>query len=607
MTINYKATFLLLGFLMTGLPVIAQQKKKETKPKTTPAKTIKATVKTVKPITKTEKVPVKTAPADTIPKTGANGQPPATPGGLNEEIIITSTYKPVLADAVKIRRNPNLNDKQDFKPKFAYTNLLDKRLNINTGIKQLEAQQLPKTADDTLYNNYAKLGVGNLTTTFGEIYVDNGRDQALQVGAYAKHFAQLGSLPKQNASRQEVGVFGKAINDQNTISGRLNYTRRSNYFYGFDEDHPPTNLIPGKQHFNTISGEAEINKNFEDKENAFVYSAKISAYGFSNAYKARENNILIDVAINQTIKQFYAGLNASVDAGNSKDSLYNVSNNIFRVNPYLKLQGANYKINVGVNLVSVFGFNTSLRLFPAADIEFQVVPKYVQIFAELQGDVNKTTLKNFSEENPFIGQNIDIKNSVNRYTISAGLKGTAAPGLGFKAAFIRQSITDLPLFVNNFNFAAGQNKFLVIYDTGRSTVTGFNGDLDFKASETLDLYGRLEYRKYDLATQQEAWNLPTFKLTAGTDIHLNKKITINGLLLIRGDVIARLPSAVSTTGYQAVSLPSFADLSGGVSYKLNKRVAFFAQANNLLNNKYQTYLYYPVNGFNIFGGLSVGF
>jgi hypothetical protein len=305
------------------------------------------------------------------------------------------------------------------------------------------------------------------------------------------------------------------------------------------------------------------------------------------------------------IKQFYAGLNASLDLGSTKDSAYNVTNNILRANPYLKLQGENYKIDAGINLVSVFGFNTSFRIFPAAKIEFQVIPKYVRIFGEFQGDVNKTLLRNLSEENPFLDQNIDIKNSINRYTISAGLKGTIAPGLGFKAAFIRQSITDLPMFVNNFNFSRGRNKFVVIYDGGKTTVTGFNGDLDFKASETLDIFGKLEYRKYDMATEAEAWNLPTAKLTAGTNIHLNKKITINGSLLIRGVTKDRI--ATSATTFQTVELPSFADVNGGVDYKISKRISLFAQVNNLLNNKYQTYLYYPAYGFNIFGGLTVGF
>lgn len=610
MKLKYILTIFLFGLMLHAVPGFSQQK--PVQKKKVPAKTITITktASAAKTASGTKKSTVKTASADTVKKAGS--KPPKKPEqpqqSLNEEIVVTSVYKPVLADAVKIRRNPNLDDKKDFKPAFSYTNLLDKRLNSIEGIRPLDAMQIPKTAEDTLYNNYIKAGVGNLKTTFGELYIDNGRDPALQFGGFAKHFSQQGDLPQQKASRQELGIFGKSVGDNNSVSGRINYTRRNNYFYGFDQDHPPTNLIPGKQHFNTVEGEAEIAKNFKDVENDFVYAVKVSGYIFNNAFKAKENNILVDVSLNQTIKQFYAGLNASLDAGSTKDSLYNVSNNIIRANPYLKLQGENYKVDLGVNLVSEFGSKNSLRLFPAAGIEFQVIPKYVRIFGEARGDIDKTLLRNLSEKNPFLDQNIDIRNSINRLTISAGLKGTIIPGLGFKAAFIRQSITGLPLFVNNFNFSRGQNKFAVIYDGGKSTVTGFNGDLDFKASETLDIFGRFEYRKYSLATEAQPWNLPTAKLTAGTNIRINKKVTVNGALLIRGETKDRLPQpASSSLGYQIITLPSFADLSGGVDYKVAKRFSVFIQANNLLGNKYQAYLYYPANGFNIFGGLSIGF
>lgn len=605
MKLKYSTAFLLFGLMLHAVPAFTQQKsvpQKSVQPKKAPAKT--KTTTPAKAATDKKSV-VKKASADTTKKGNTPAKKPAPQQSLNEEIVVTSIYKPVLADAVKIRRNPNLDDKQDFKPSFSYTGLLDKRLNNSSGIQLLDAMKIPKVGEDTLYNNYAKAGVGNLKTTFGELYINNGRNKGLQYGGFAKHFSQQGTLPKQNSSRQELGIFGKSVGENNSVTGRINYTRRNNYFYGFDQDYPPATLSPGKQHFNTIEGEAEIAKNYKDVENDFVYAAKISAYAFNNAYKAKENNFLVDVSINQTVKQFYAGLNASLDAGSTKDSLYSISNNILRANPYIKLQGEKYKIDAGVNLVSEFGTKSSLRLFPAAKIEFQVIPKYVRIFGEVRGDIDKTLLRNLTETNPFLDQNIDIRNSINRLTISAGLKGTMAPGLGFKAAFIRQSLTGLPLYVNNFNFSRGQNKFAVIYDGGKSTVTGFNGDLDFKASETLDLYGRFEYRKYALATEAEAWNLPTAKLTAGTNIHLNKKLTINGALLIRGETKDRIPT--SATAFSVIELPAFADLSGGVDYKVAKRISIFAQANNLLNNRYQTYLYYPANGFNIFGGVTVGF
>jgi outer membrane receptor protein involved in Fe transport len=239
----------------------------------------------------------------------------------------------------------------------------------------------------------------------------------------------------------------------------------------------------------------------------------------------------------------------------------------------------------------------------------QVIPKYVRLFAEAKGDVNKSSLKDFSETNPFLGQNISIKNSVDQLDLAAGLKGTLAPGLGFKATFFRNDVKNMPLFVSNFNFPVGYNRFKVIYDGGRATVTGFNGELDFKASEDLDIFGRVEFKDYKMATEAQPWNLPKFKLSAGTNIHISNKVNLTGTLLFRGDTKDITPDLASSTAgaTKIVSLKAFADINAGAEYKVNSRFGIFVQANNLLNATYSSWLYYPNYGFNIFGGVSYGF
>ena len=250
-----------------------------------------------------------------------------------------------MAEAVKIRRNPDLEDKQPYKAPLSYSPI-DKKLSQDNNIRQLDAMKRPPEQDSALLNNFAKVGIGSMKTTFGEAYFGNGKDEALQVGGYVKHFAQSGSsINKQNDSRQEVGVFGRSINEENTLTGRITYKRHQTYFYGFDQDaETPPAFEPGKQTFNSIGAEGEIAKNFKDEENAFTYAAKFKGYIFSNAYSAKESNVVLSGFLNKTVKQFYAGLGASLDLGTQKDVAYSNSNSIIRANPYIKFQGDNYKI-----------------------------------------------------------------------------------------------------------------------------------------------------------------------------------------------------------------------------------------------------------------------
>ena len=616
MKLKYTCTLLTLVILFYFVPANAQTKKVVKK----------ATVKTEKKAAaKTGKKPapskqktaanklgdaVAKASRDTSKKGGGSNASAAgdkNGGSLSEEIVVTTDYKPVLADAVKIRRNPDLEDKTPFKASLDYTPL-DKRLEQNTEIRQLSPMVMKPEQDSIPSNNYARVGIGNFKTTFGEVYINNGKDDALQVGGYLKHIAQSGtSYSKQNSSHEQAGIFGKTILGDNTLSGRVTYDRRGTNFYGYDPLDPPASFNPPKQHFNTIGAEGELTKSFKDVENEFTYALKLQGYAFSDAYQARENNLVLSGFLNETIKQFYAGVAASLDLSSQKDSLYSYNNSLVRVNPYLKFQGENYKIDAGVNVVNAFGFQTNVHIFPAAKLELQVIPKYVRLFAEAKGDVDKGSIRDFSETNPFVEANIPIKNSVDKLDITIGLKGTIAPGLGFKASIFRNSVKDLPLFVSNFaeNGLPGSNRFSVIYDNGSSRINGFNGELDYKASDAFSLFGRVEFKDYQLASEEQAWNLPKFQLTAGTVIHINNKISINGTLLLRGNTYDRVAVTPITT--RIVNINSFADLNGGVEYKINSRLSIFAQANNLLNTNNQTWLYYPNYGFNIFGGVGYHF
>jgi hypothetical protein len=608
MITRYIYILLITTLAFGAAPALAQTQPAAKKPAPKPAvkKSTKAAM--VKPAAKKLGDAAAKVKQDTTKKgSAAPANQAPNNGSLSEEIVVTTVYKPVLADAVKIRRNPNLEDTQPYKAPVTYTTL-DKRLDRNSDIRQLEAMKMPIERDSIPANNFVRAGFGSLRTLFGEAYVTNGPDEALQAGASIKHFSQQGNdLPKQNESRTEASVFGKTIGQMNTLTGRINYQRRNNYFYGYNNALAIAPVDPVKQHFNTISAEGELARNYQDTDRVLTYALKANGYLFSNAFKTRENNVVFSGYINQTINQFYAGLGASIDVGTQKDVAYSLNNSFLRLNPYLKFQGDNYKIDAGISLVKEFGFSSRFFIFPAVKLEYQIVPEYIRLFAEAKGDVNRTSLRNLSELNPFIAQNIDIKNSVDKLDIMVGLKGRLFAGLGFKASIFRNSISDMPLFISNVQTVAstdvplGSNRFNVIYDGGRARVSGFNGELDYKASDDVNIFGRVEFRDYKLAVLEEAWNLPKFKLTAGTAIHINKKIDINGSLLFRGTTKDRGVSG------QAVTLKSFADLNAGVNYKATKKISIFVQANNILNTNYQTYLYYPNYGFNIFGGAGFSF
>src|ERR1700712_4339396 len=133
MKFKYLYTLLTLIIALCFVPASAQTKHKAKKPA---AKVIQKKV-------------TKSSPKKPVKKGGQANEN----SSLSEEIVVTTAYKPVLADAVKIRRNPDLEDKTPFKAPLTYTTL-DKRLNQDSEIRQLDAIKMPAELDSIPKNNY---------------------------------------------------------------------------------------------------------------------------------------------------------------------------------------------------------------------------------------------------------------------------------------------------------------------------------------------------------------------------------------------------------------------------------------------------------------------
>src|SRR5690606_38272178 len=110
---------------------------------------------------------------------------------------VVRDYRPILADAVKIRRSPDMTNKRSYMPKLSYGNIPDKKLDINTGLKELNVQETPFSETLDLRSNYVKFGLGNFNTILGEGYFSYDEYEDMQVGGFVKHLSQKGSLEGQ--------------------------------------------------------------------------------------------------------------------------------------------------------------------------------------------------------------------------------------------------------------------------------------------------------------------------------------------------------------------------------------------------------------------------
>ncbi|SEL92812.1 TonB-dependent receptor [Olivibacter domesticus] len=543
-----------------------------------------------------------------------------TQGKLGE-IEVIRDYKPILADAVKIRQSPDLTNNRKYFSKPNY-NIFDKKLDINTGTHRLEIQQVPPSRPDILTNNYAKIGVGNFNTLLGEVYISNGEDEALQVGGFIKHLSQKGSdFEGQNFGEQKIGLFGRSILEKITLNGEVGFNRYATRYYGFVPTLPDLNPDPIKQHYNDIYIKGELNSNHEDNEELLSYSLKADGYLFGNAFSAKENSFALSGNINKKVNAFNVGANISGDFTNVKSQDLSLGNHIARVNPYIRFQGKNYKITLGAALVSEFGGDeTRNNIFPAVDVDFALVPEYASLYAGVKGDAVKTSYRSLANENPFLSETpfIDttnntlvVRNMLEKLNVFGGIKGNAGATLGYKIGVFYKQLSDVPLYAINPN---NPTRYDIIYDRDeKNTVFGFEGDINLRISEAFSLGGNLLFNEYDMKNEAEAWFIPKLRVAANTRINISKKVYIDGELFFNDAMKAKSYNKFVgiTTGDPnapvTVSMPAFVDISAGIEYRATKQIGVYVRGNNLLSNNYERFLYYPRLGFNVIGGVNVSF
>lgn len=529
---------------------------------------------------------------------------------VTEEIEVVRSYKPVLADAVKIRRSPNLSDTKPFNPKINY-NLIDKKLALNSGIRELEAQKLQQEIESQRKNNFAKLGFGNLGTSLAQLNLATGQDPALQAGFNFNHLGLSGKENQQKISTQSLSGYGRSIGDALVLEGKLGYDRTGTYFYGTDPNNTFLNLNPQKQRFNYFNAEGLLfNRTDADDETSLSYAAKVKGYIFNNAFKAKENSVVLSGGLGKNLNKFHLGANATVDITTSKDSAYTFNNNLFKLNPYIQIQTELFKLTGGINYVNEFGANQRIHIFPVISLDFMLIKNYLTVFGNFGGDVEKNTLKSLSDLNPYLNQNVNLKNTVNKFDLAGGIRGTFAPNVGYKATVSYQNLSDLTYFANSF---IDKQKFDVDYFVGNTNVIGFSGEVNINFSEAFNLDSKVDIKQYDNNNEDFIWLRPGFILQSTASFKIVDKVKLSGDLLFQGETKAKIydiPSALNqlpNPTFTAKTIKAFADISVGADYQYNKQISAFFRVNNILGNDYQRLPYYRNYGINILGGVSYGF
>jgi outer membrane receptor protein involved in Fe transport len=174
-----------------------------------------------------------------------------------------------------------------------------------------------------------------------------------------------------------------------------------------------------------------------------------------------------------------------------------------------------------------------------------------------------------------------------------------------RASYVQ--ITNQHFFVNDTT-EGNWNKLTVVYDN--PNLFEVNGELTWQKHEKLRLVARLDYLGYGMDALSQAWHVPSLRLNLSGKYNLKDKIWITATVIGLNRQFARTfaETAGNVLPVENVErIKGLADVNLGAEYRYNKRLGMFLQLNNILNVRYDRYLYYPTQRFNLLGGISYSF
>ncbi len=116
----------------------------------------------------------------------------------------------------------------------------------------------------------------------------------------------------------------------------------------------------------------------------------------------------------------------------------------------------------------------------------------------------------------------------------------------------------------------------------------------------------LNFDSFSSQNFDKVYNKPNFKISATADYRFMEDFIVGTSMYFVGGR-SYLNNPVSATISEEGELDSYFDLNLNAGYDITNKLGTFLRLNNILNQKYELYKNYPVQGFQVMAGLTYKF
>ncbi len=548
----------------------------------------------------------------------------------SDEVEIWTPGNRKIESSVRLKPIPKIIDTVIPLPEVQYPLLslrYDTRLNVDT---IAAAKVNIKDNLSELYNGYAKIGIGSTFMPLAEVYYNSGRSRKYIYGGHLQHLSSFGRIkgyaPAQ-FDRTKVSAFGGINEKKYTLRGDVNWSNRGLHQYGFANENADRDSILNR--FNEIGFHAmyaghpkdSATLNYRIGINYRNFGEKKAEIDSLQDWRARENYFAVTSTFFYKLGKelFSADFNVRYNGyryGEKDTSLTALdtaiwsNNTVINLKPTITTFAMNNKLKaqVGVDITVDIRDKTKFYLYPIAEAKYSLFDDIFIPYAGIKGGLKQNTFRDMSLINEFLLSNQQVRNEHNSIQAYVGIKGTLTKRIGFNASASFGNYKDKLLFITDTVYS-GRNQFRALYDT--INVATIEGSIFYQQNEKLKIDAIGRFHSYSALNNSYAWNLPQLEVILRGKYNLYDKFIAQLDLTLEGGrralVYEKLENTVLENNQFAQKLGFIADANLQVEYRYNKRISAFIQFNNFAAQRYKRWFNYPVQGFQVMGGVTVRF
>ena len=518
-----------------------------------------------------------------------------------QAIDITSSFKPVLRNAIKINFSGSQLLADTSQPKLGYT---IPSQNLFYAYQPISLRPLALAQDTNLYlgdRNYLKAGFGSYNTPYLAAGLSFGDGKTSLINLTGSYIASKGKdIEFQDYNMLRVKGTGSYFLPKNEVYASAAVSLDNYFLYGYDHDLYNFSKMQVRQQFQDISISGGI-RNTVSNESNVSYNPNLQVSFFTNKDRLSETSIVVELPAEKKLNELITfKLAAKGDFTNYATKGYipgdiSFGNNILQIAPALAYNTPLLKLHGGLTPTWNNGDFTWL---PNVYAEFKVQEKVFLVQAGWVGRYIKNTYRNLSAINPYLNT-LTEQNNTKEIEYYGGIKATIGKHFNFNAKAGWLTYRDLPFFINDI--ATDEKSFLISNET---KVKNFrvHGDINYVNQEKFTLNAGVTFNGYTgMKVNNKAWHTLPMEFTSSLRWFAFDK------LLLKGDFYFFNGGNYLTKAGGSAPLSGGTDLSAGAEYKINKQFSAWMNANNILNDKYERWHNYQVYGLNLTAGVLIHF